>query len=144
MPIAIIGIREIMLNKNSLLILRFRKKCNLKSWWRHQMETYPTLLTLFAGNPPHNDQWLGALMFSLIWAWTNDWVNSRNAGDMRRNCAHYDGTEIVTMIFSRSDVELRLVATVETTIQVPLRSHYRKWCQGIIRWRCIHERDFSN
>ena len=39
---------------------------------------------------PHKGQWRGALMFSLICAWTNDWVNNRDAGDLRRSRAHYD------------------------------------------------------
>ena len=33
---------------------------------------------------------LGALVFSLICAWTNGWVNNRGACDLRRHCAHYD------------------------------------------------------
>ena len=39
-------------------------------------------------------QWSGALMFSLICAWTNGWVNNRDAGDLRRHRAHYDVTEM--------------------------------------------------
>ena len=31
-----------------------------------------------------------ALMFSLICAWINDWINNREAGDLRRHRAHYD------------------------------------------------------
>ena len=41
-------------------------------------------------NSPHKGQWRGALMFSLICAWTNGWVNNRDAGDLRRYRAHYD------------------------------------------------------
>ena len=41
-------------------------------------------------NSPHKGQWRGALMFSLICAWINDWVNNREAGDLRRNRVHYD------------------------------------------------------
>ena len=37
-------------------------------------------------------QWHGALMLSLVWAWTNDWANSRDAGDLRCQRAHYDDT----------------------------------------------------
>ena len=40
----------------------------------------------------HKCQWRGALVFSLICAWTNGWVNNRGAGDLRRHCAHYDVT----------------------------------------------------
>ena len=29
-------------------------------------------------------------MFSLICAWINRWVNNREAGDLRRDRAHYD------------------------------------------------------
>ena len=29
-------------------------------------------------------------MFSFIYAWINDWVNNREAGDLRRQRGHYD------------------------------------------------------
>ena len=63
------------------------------TWWRHQMEIFSALLVLWVrGNSPvtGESQRRGALMFSLIWAWTNSWVNNRDAGDLRRNRAHYD------------------------------------------------------
>ena len=41
-------------------------------------------------NSPHKDQWRGALMISMICAWINGWVNSRDAGDLRRHRANYD------------------------------------------------------
>ena len=37
-------------------------------------------------NSPHKGQWREALMFSLICAWTNGWVNNRDADDLRRHC----------------------------------------------------------
>ena len=43
-------------------------------------------------NYPRKDQWSGALMFPLIYAWTSDSANNRDAGDSRRFRAHYDGT----------------------------------------------------
>ena len=43
-------------------------------------------------NSPHKGQWRGALMFSLICAWINGWVNNREAGDLRRHRAHHDVT----------------------------------------------------
>ena len=66
------------------------------AWWRHQMETFSALLALCAGNSPvpvnstHKGQWRGALMFTLICAGINDWVNNREAGDLRRHLDHYD------------------------------------------------------
>ena len=38
-------------------------------------------------NSPHKGQWRGALMFSLICAWINGWVNNREAGDLRSRSA---------------------------------------------------------
>ena len=46
----------------------------------------------FAGHrwiPLTKGQWRGALMFSLICAWTNSWVNNWDAGDLRRQRSHY-------------------------------------------------------
>ena len=66
------------------------------SWWRHQMETISALLALCAGNSPvpvnfpHKGQWRGGLKFSLICARINDWVNNREAGNLRRHHGHYD------------------------------------------------------
>ena len=68
------------------------------TWWRHQMETFSALLALCAGNSPVTDefpskgQWRDALMFSLICAWINGWVNNRDAVDLIRYGAHYDIT----------------------------------------------------
>ena len=55
--------------------------------WRH----LSALLSLCAGihrspvNSPHKGQWRGTLMFSLICAWVNGWVNNSEAGDLRRS-----------------------------------------------------------
>ena len=73
------------------------------------METCSVLLALCVGihrspvNSPHKGQWREALMFSLICAWINYWVNNREAGDLRRHRAHYD------VIVMNSD---KLVSTV--------------------------------
>ena len=45
--------------------------------------------------PHKKGQWRGALMFSLICVWINDWVNNREAGDLRRYRGHYDVTVMV-------------------------------------------------
>ena len=79
----------------------------LSTWWHHQMETFTALLAICAGHSPvpdefpHKGQWRGALMFSLICAWINGWVNSHEAGKMRRHCAHYD--VIVISVWSSMD-----------------------------------------
>ena len=43
-------------------------------------------------NSPDKGQWRGALMFSLICAWTNVWIHNRNASDLRRHSAHCEVT----------------------------------------------------
>ena len=53
----------------------------------------------FVGNSPVPGQWRGALMFSLICAWINAWVKIREAGDLRRNRAHYDVTLMFIIIY---------------------------------------------
>ena len=47
-------------------------------------------------NSPHKGQWRGALMFSLISAWINGWVNNRESGDLRRHRTHYYATVMVS------------------------------------------------
>ena len=49
---------------------------------------------------PHKGQWREALMFSLICAWINSWVNNGEAGDLRRHCAHYDVIVMHLLYFS--------------------------------------------
>ena len=49
-------------------------------------------------NSPHKGQWCGDLMFSLIYAWINSWVNNREAGDLRRHRAHYNVIVMFTHI----------------------------------------------
>ena len=50
-------------------------------------------------NSPHKNQWRGALMVSLLCAWTNGWVSNRDAGSLRRHRATYDVTVMIAMDF---------------------------------------------
>ena len=43
-------------------------------------------------NFPDRGQWRGVLVFCLICAWINGWVNNRAVGDSRHYRAHYDVT----------------------------------------------------
>ena len=57
------------------------------------METFSALLDLFSTvYSVHKGQWRGTLMFSLICVWTTGWADYRDAGDLRRNRAHYEVT----------------------------------------------------
>ena len=75
--------------------------CEVTTWWRHQMETFSALLAICAGNSPVTHEFPAqrpvtrTLMFSLICAWINGWVNIDEAGDLRHHRAHYDVTVMV-------------------------------------------------
>ena len=82
--------------------------------WR---PTEKKALAYLAGGSNNNDndngngygnckgQWRGTLMFSLICAWINGWVNNQEACDLRRNRAHYD----VTVIYIRKKALLSFI-----------------------------------
>ena len=66
------------------------------AWWRHQMETFSSLLALCAGNSPVTSEFprtkaSDAELWCFLWSapWINGWVNTREAGDLRRHRAHY-------------------------------------------------------
>ena len=60
--------------------------------WKHMPRYWPFVRGIHRSpmNSPHKGQCHGALMFYLIYAWTNDWVNNREPGDLRHHRAHYD------------------------------------------------------
>ena len=60
--------------------------------WKHFPRYWPFVQGIHRSpvNFPHKGQWRGALMFSLICTRTNDWVNNRDTGDLRRYRAHND------------------------------------------------------
>ena len=71
--------------------------CHLHPWWNKGFDnySYPHKISDIITdhlNSPHKGQWHGALMFSLISAWKNAWVNNRVAGELLRRDAHHDVT----------------------------------------------------
>ena len=60
--------------------------------WKHFPRYWPFVRGIHRSpmNSPHKGQWHGALMFTLICTRINGWVNNCEAGDLRRNRAHYD------------------------------------------------------
>ena len=55
--------------------------------WKHFLRYWPFVRGIHRSpvNSPHKGQWRGALLFSLICASINGWVNNREAGDLRRH-----------------------------------------------------------
>ena len=86
--------------------VRIRQHClstrsSVSWWWNNMMTSSQGNIFCVTGlfvrgihrsplNSPRKGQWRGALILSLIWAWTNDRVNKRDAGDFIRQRAHYD------------------------------------------------------
>ena len=70
--------------------------------WKHFTRYWPFVRGIHRSpvKSPHKGQWRGALMFSLICAWINGWVNNREAGDLRRHRTHYDVTVMFLSIYS--------------------------------------------
>ena len=60
--------------------------------WTHFPHYWPLVRGIHRSsvNSPHKGQWRGALVFSLICARINGWVNNREADDLRRYRACYD------------------------------------------------------
>ena len=56
--------------------------------WKHFRRYWPFVQGI--DRSPVNSQWRGALMFSVICAWINGWVNNREAANLRRHLAYYD------------------------------------------------------
>ena len=68
--------------------------------WKPFLRNWPFVRGIHRSpvNSPRNGQWRGALMFSLICARINDWVNNRVAGHLRCYHAHYDVTLMLLSI----------------------------------------------
>ena len=62
--------------------------------WKHFPCYWPFVRGIHRSpvNSPQKGQWRRALMFSLICAWINGWVNRCDACNLRRHRAHYDIT----------------------------------------------------
>ena len=70
--------------------------------WKHFPHYWPFVwgIQWSPVNSYHKGQWRGALMFSLICAWTNIWVNNRDAGDLRHHYTYHDVTVITAFIIN--------------------------------------------
>ena len=96
--------------------------------WDHFPRYWPFVLGI---------QWRGALMLSLICAWTNGWVNNRGVSDSRRHRAHYGVTvmSFYDAIFQdTAGIQVGLIMTtcdaikVEVGVITTLGFRYRHIC----------------
>ena len=89
----------------------------LCAWWRHEMETFSALLALCAGS---------------------GWVTNRQAGNLRRHCAHYDGTVMDNP--STSKTTLKNMSKWTTLFPYVWYPHLNKTQQtrGYVPWDKLH------
>ena len=77
--------------------------------WKHFPRNWPFVRGIRRSpvNSPHKGQWSGALMFSLICARINGWVNNSEAGNLIRYRATYD---VIVMRSWMSDTDLHAIS----------------------------------
>ena len=86
--------------------------------WNHFPRYWPFVRGIHRSpvNSPHKGQWRGALMFYLIYAPINGWVNTEEAGDLRRHRAHYD---VIVMILAKKKNTKHLLTHLDVSPKVP-------------------------
>ena len=67
--------------------------------WKHFPRYWPFVRGIHWSlvDSPHKGQWCRALMFSLICAWANSWINNGDTSDLRCHRVHYD---VIVMMWS--------------------------------------------
>ena len=97
-------------------------------------------------NSHHKGQWCGALMFSLICAWINDWVNNCEVGGLRCHHAHYYVTVIIgqKLWWNHSLTHWGRVTYMcqqtnqhwfrQWLVAWPVPNHYLNQCWNIVNW----------
>ena len=81
-------------------------------------------------------QWRGALMFSLICVWINDWANNGEAGDLRRHCKDRKIWCLADVVYlvNMHVLRLRLDLWWYITASFPRYWHFMR---GIDRWPVV-------
>ena len=100
--------------------------------WKHFPRYWPFVRGIHRSpvNSPHKGQWRGALMFSLICAWINDWVSNREAGDLRRHRAHYDVIVMYTYMCTFDILPLDIIKSIwqQSFYQSQVLNCQQWWC----------------
>ena len=76
-----------------IIDLRCNKLSPFAAWWRHQMETFSALLAICAGNSPASGEFPAQRPVTRSFDVFFDvrvWVNTCEAGHLRRYRIHYD------------------------------------------------------
>ena len=96
--------------------------------WKHFPRYWPFVRGFHRSpvNFPHKGQRRGAYMFLFICAWTNAWVNNRDAGDLRHHRTHYDvivmGRLVSSIYWYYLPISISSARSTRKVIQVPARA----------------------
>ena len=77
-------------------------------WWCYVMETFSALLAICEGKSPVTGElpierpMTRSFVVFLDLRLNNDWINNREAGNLRRHCVHYDVTVMLNWWGPRS------------------------------------------
>ena len=100
--------------------------------WKHFPRYWPFVRGIHRRpvNSPHKGQWRGALMFTLICVWISDWINNREAGDLRRHLGHYDVTVMLRRNFGEFWVEIQMFSLAKMPLKIS-SGEYLPFCFGL-------------
>ena len=110
---------------------------NYIQWWRHQREIFFALLATCAGNSPVSGEFPAQrpvtrsfdVFFDL--RLNEGWVNYREAGDSRRNRAHYDVTILLLrntgLLFTNTNEVLSPNLAISRSRVIWIRSRLMLW-----------------
>ena len=100
--------------------------------WKHFPRYWPFVREIHRSsvNFPHKGQWRGALMFTLICARMNGWVNNREAGDLRRYRVHYD---VIVM-----NIVNRMSKIWYANLWILIFDNYWLACVKMMTLHCLH------
>ena len=104
--------------------------------WKHFPRYWPFVLEIHRStmNSPHKGQWRGALMFSVICARINGWVNNREAGDLRRHRAHYDVIVMLQLRFNAPNEDHKWLWNLNNGLCCWVAFRFKHWQYELAIW----------
>ena len=98
-----------------------------------------------AANSPHEGQWSGALIFSLISAWINGWVNNHEAGELPKPkiyfpwlTQHDNIPNTHVSAYCRQSLRSTLIYISMETVRLCIQTAIN------IEWKCLGTPDCEN
>ena len=111
--------------------------------WKHLPRDWPFVRGIhrWPVNSPYKGQSRGSLMFSLICAWINGWVNNRESSDLRHHRAHYDVIVMTKSQFQTTND--RLLCMIIELYFMSLNELIQNWLQAWLVVYMVHRHHLS-